>query len=146
MRTRTGQNRLCAVCNESFYVPGWNKTRKYCSRTCLMKGYQGVSRSPGTQFAKGQRPWNKGIVYTQLLWDKHPNFKGGSTRYAQMIQRIGIKPECERCGLEGEFGRKIQVHHRDHDRSNNTLDNLEVICSKCHAHEHKNWEARWLVS
>ena len=38
-----------------------------------------------TRFKKGQTPWNKGIAHTQILRDKHPNWKGG-------------KPSCEDCG------------------------------------------------
>ena len=50
---------------------------------------------------------------------------------------------CERCG------NKIDVsvrgtwagHHKDHNRLNNTKDNLEVLCKRCHQIEHECWTA-----
>lgn len=43
--------------------------------------------SPTTEFVKGQTPWNKGIVYEQILGEKHPQWKGG-------------KPDCVDCGVK----------------------------------------------
>lgn len=42
--------------------------------------------------------------------------------------------ECQRCG----YGKKeiLNVHHKDRDRKNNDLDNLELLCPNCHAEEH----------
>ncbi len=36
----------------------------------------------------------------------------------------------------------LQVHHKDRNRNNNKLDNLELICPNCHYEEHlleKSW-------
>jgi predicted HTH transcriptional regulator len=40
--------------------------------------------------------------------------------------------ECQRCGSNDE----IEVHHRDRNRSNNSPENLEVLCHECHMDEH----------
>jgi hypothetical protein len=50
---------------------------------------------------------------------------------------------CEKCG------NKIDVsvrgtwagHHIDHDCTNNTKDNLIVLCKRCHQIEHQCWQA-----
>lgn len=42
--------------------------------------------------------------------------------------------ECERC--EFNIPEILQVHHKDRDRNNNTLENLELICPNCHCKEH----------
>lgn len=42
---------------------------------------------------------------------------------------------CERCGWDKHIA-GIVVHHKDRDRENQSLDNLEVICACCHAIEH----------
>ena len=39
---------------------------------------------------------------------------------------------CTKCGRQGMF----EVHHVDHDRTNNELDNLTLLCSKCHISGH----------
>lgn len=47
---------------------------------------------------------------------------------------------CERCGYK-EF-RILQTHHKDRNRSNNDINNLELICPNCHFEEHyleKSW-------
>ena len=42
---------------------------------------------------------------------------------------------CERCGFDKEIA-SIVIHHKDRDRSNNHISNLEVLCANCHAIEH----------
>ena len=49
------------------------------------------------------------------------------------------KLPCERCGQpydETKRGGGIDVHHLDHDRTNNELSNLVILCRKCHMQEH----------
>ena len=45
---------------------------------------------------------------------------------------------CERCGKDligvGRYG--WAVHHKDHDRTNNDISNLELLCKRCHQLEH----------
>lgn len=47
---------------------------------------------------------------------------------------------CERCGYDKlEI---LHVHHKNRDRNNNDLSNLELICPNCHYEEHyleKSW-------
>lgn len=45
---------------------------------------------------------------------------------------------CERCNYDENIA-AIVVHHKDRDRSNNSLENLEVLCANCHAIEH--WDS-----
>ncbi len=42
---------------------------------------------------------------------------------------------CTRCGYN-EHKAAIVVHHKDRDRTNDSLLNLEVLCANCHAIEH----------
>lgn len=52
LNRRTGENRHCLTCNNSFYAPGWlikDGGGKYCSHYCY-----GESK-------KGCIPWNKGV-------------------------------------------------------------------------------------
>jgi hypothetical protein len=43
--------------------------------------------------------------------------------------------KCERCPCADTDA--MEIHHRDRDRTNNTEENLEVICANCHTIEHK---------
>ena len=42
------------------------------------------------------------------------------------------KEACERCGV----AERLEVHHRDHDRTNNDPANLETLCGPCHRRHH----------
>jgi len=47
---------------------------------------------------------------------------------------------CERCGYSKR--EILHVHHKDRNRNNNDLKNLELICPNCHYEEHyleKSW-------
>lgn len=48
-------------------------------------------------------------------------------------------PVCARCGFAHLLA--LEVHHKDRDRSNNNLDNLEIVCANCHTIEHKTHKA-----
>lgn len=42
---------------------------------------------------------------------------------------------CECCGLTDWLNEPIplELHHKDGDRNNNTLENFELLCPNCHA-------------
>lgn len=43
--------------------------------------------------------------------------------------------KCNRCGYS-RFTEALMVHHKDCDRSNNSLSNLEILCPTCHWEHH----------
>ena len=59
--------------------------------------------------------------------------KRGSKMALPLIQMRGHK--CENCGCSKWCDELIplQVHHIDGDRSNNSLENLKLLCPNCHA-------------
>lgn len=65
----------------------------------------------------------------------NPNYKDGSkTKYREYA--LLHKPNlCNRCGWDVSV-KVLEVHHIDRDRSNNELQNLEVLCRNCHGLEH----------
>lgn len=54
-----------------------------------------------------------------------------------------LNNSCERCGKTIEVSKRGSWagHHKDHDRSNNIKDNLEVLCKRCHQVHHECWTA-----
>jgi len=44
--------------------------------------------------------------------------------------------KCQRCGFD-EYPKILGVHHKDRNRNNNTISNLEILCPNCHSIEHK---------
>ena len=51
------------------------------------------------------------------------------------FSRFGRMAECEHCGYKA-FPGILVLHHKDRDRTNNTRENLAVLCPNCHAIEH----------
>lgn len=104
----------CVVCKK-LILSGANK--KTCSRSCANRNRAGIKY-------KLNRPKDK--VKAQR-----------SIKIRLLRNRGGV---CERC----DYNKKqiLQVHHKDRNRENNDLNNLELICPNCHAEEHyleKSW-------
>ena len=105
----------CLMCSMPILASRHSKT---CSRACANKYRTGIKYKLG-------RP----------LKDKVKNQRSLKIR---LIAQRGMK--CERCGYSKlEI---LHVHHRDRNRKNNDLGNLELICPNCHYEEHyleKSW-------
>lgn len=84
---------------------------------------------------------------------KHQHYLAKQKPKAQTVREIrwfdGKRQEalrlanfcCKACGIKGTSS-SLVVHHidgkgRGHKRSNNDLNNLTVLCRKCHAAEHR---------
>ncbi len=108
------KERPCAVCGKAILA---SLHRKTCSRTCSNTHRAGIKykvNSPHDQ-----------VKYQQGL-------------KIQLLRARG--KNCERCGYT-KF-EILQVHHKNRNRKDNSLDNLELICPNCHCEEHyskKSW-------
>ena len=77
--------------------------------------------------------WNR-ENYDYSAFTKNSYKKNGKTTAAPLIKLRGQK--CENCGLTEWMGQpiKLEVHHKNGDRSNNELDNLQLLCPNCHSY------------
>ena len=98
----------CTVCGKPILARANKKT---CSRSCANKHRIGIQY-------KINRPRDK--------------VKSQHALKVRLLRERG--KSCERCGYNRH--EILQVHHRDRNRNNNDLDNLELICPNCHAEEH----------
>lgn len=64
-----------------------------------------------------------------------PHYGNGKANYRDIAFRE-MPRQCSRCGYD-EYPQIIQVHHKDGDRNNNDIINLEPLCPNCHAIEHR---------
>lgn len=73
----------------------------------------------------------------------HPQWNGGESLFVNRLAPAYFRKVryCERCGLDlkGEPPGKRAVHHKDHNRKNNSEGNFELLCKRCHQVEHECW-------
>jgi len=70
-----------------------------------------------------------------------------STAQRKRLPRSGLKKLmnlnsvsycCRKCQISEWMGEKmiLQIHHIDHDKTNNKIENLEYLCPNCHSINH----------
>jgi hypothetical protein len=141
----------CEVCGTDFRTKPFfvkNGGGKYCSKTCHYEGIKrgrvvscftcGVEVYKTLKALKGsvsgkyfcgkscQTKWRN----TQFVGEKHVNWIHGRNAYRSVLTRNNVKEECTLCGVEDK--RILAVHHKDRNRTNNTLKNLAWLCHNCH--------------
>lgn len=67
------------------------------------------------------------------LRENNPYWKGGNSIYRKRLLEVSPELVCEVCGSD----RFVVVHHKDGDRENGSLDNLQKLCRSCHRLEHE---------
>lgn len=100
----------CPVCSKKFQTSiGSTDEKTTCSYSCS-----------NTFFRSGSN---------------NPNYKDGTRADYRTTALACKEPECERCGWNIEVS-ILEVHHIDRDRSNNSIENLELLCQNCHSLDH----------
>lgn len=90
---------------------------------CEICGIRPKSRT-GTKY-KGRRYWKRWCEACR------PDRRMGQSNYRQHLQMT-----CQRCGFEAVVRDQMDVHHRDGNHKNNSVENLESLCANCHRLEH----------
>lgn len=131
---------FCNTCGCSYTKTGRNQ--KHCSscRKTLQKraiaNWQNKHRTKNPGVGKGGNP---------NLEQSNPGFRHGKSVFARWAKEKlqSLEYCCERCGLTIDVTKRGSWagHHKDHNRLNNTKDNLEVLCKRCHQIEHACWMA-----
>ena len=78
----------------------------------------------------------------KLSGSKNPNWRGGKNEYEDFDETIKelVRKRSHRCCVvcgktEKENGRKLDVHHIDHNKKNSSYYNLVALCHPCHTKE-----------
>ena len=89
----------------------------------------------GNQGARGHKSSKYRKSAIELL--SNPNIANSKKRI-RLIEE-GLKDsKCECCGLTKWMGKPIplELHHKDFNHYNNSLDNLQILCANCHMQAH----------
>lgn len=133
----------CAQCDKEFFAPLKAKA-KYCSKEC--NGFGTRTRKEvscsrcGKKFERQKNKIKERNYCSRYCKERDqeaggplalPHYKDGSQHYRPRAFRVYGK-KCNLCGFD-EYERMLDVHHKDSDRSNGSIENLEVLCVWCHA-------------
>lgn len=141
----------CGICSKEFYVKpshqklGWGK---YCSNNCRTKSqfngkkvrcftcnteiYRSITkldRSKSKKYfcsKKCQTLWRNSIY----IEDRSSNWKCGKASYRKMMTRRDLLLKCRMCMVSDK--RVLVIHHKNHNRDDNSISNLICLCLNCH--------------
>lgn len=100
--------RPCVICGKMILSSLHKKT---CSRACSNKSRAGIRY--------GIRRPNDKVRNQEIIKNR-------------LIEIRGMR--CESCGYNKY--NILHIHHKDKNRSNNSFDNLELVCPNCHYEKH----------
>jgi hypothetical protein len=154
LRKRKLFSKLCKVCKKEFWIPKHVLLKSfYCSRKCCNSDTNSLKiKCSLCEKLVLKRPSEikaskSGLLFCSRkckddgqqidngfndLWPKHYNNEGKTTYRKRAFHKYGKKCMNIKCGYDEEI-RMLDVHHKDFSRSNNKIDNLEVLCVWCHA-------------
>lgn len=122
-------NATCKSCNTTFHIKQ-SRIKKsksgyfFCSRKCKDKaqsiyGPISIKEIMPSHFGNAKIP-----DYRKICFEHY-------------------EQKCNKCGFD-EIPQIIQVHHKDRNRNNNDISNLEPLCPNCHEKEHfLNSDGKW---
>lgn len=89
----------------------------------------------GNRGGKGRKSSPRRKSASELI--KNPNTNNAKKR--RRLIEDGLKEaKCEICGLSLWMGRPIplELHHKNFNHYDNSLENLQILCSNCHMQVH----------
>lgn len=117
-----------------------NQSKAYMARQlgCNPKTVDSVLKRMGIEYSgnKSGRGYHKNKGKTTLEEYLATSIDIQSNKVRIKLLEGGYKEHrCECCGLTTWLGQPIplELHHKDGNRHNNTLENFELLCPNCHA-------------
>ena len=95
----------------------------------------------GNQHRKGMPHFEGRTPIEEYL---NGNIRVEAHKLRKRLLEEGIKEEkCEKCGCTEWLGEKIplELHHKNMNHYDNSLENLQILCPNCHALIHKQKKA-----
>lgn len=146
-RSPSGLQSACKVCLHDYYLRNRLKKNQYRKQyyesnkekiSGYMKQYT-VSKADKISSKKREYYINNKKRLIEYQMDLYRFYKG-NTGYRRKLIKLGREAVCEKCGKESNWeDNKMHVHHIDKNNKNNQVNNLQILCAKCHENLHANW-------
>jgi 5-methylcytosine-specific restriction endonuclease McrA len=133
----------CRSCTPPYERTAEHRATMSQAQTGKRHSYRSASTRPEVA-AKIQDWWTpeRREARRQAMLAKNPDarYHGLSAREAKRIRdRVG---SCQECGATG----RLDIHHKDGDKQNQSPENLTVLCRSCHMQVHaERGETGWDV-
>lgn len=152
----------CDICKKVFRKKFSEATRMkhhYCSLNCLYKmrsdrtipseWREKISKALKGRIVSEETKRKLRESHPRLRGKDNPNWRGGRYQSEQgywIIRVDGKRIGEHRYIMEQFLGKKLEnnefVHHIDNDKSNNNIENLELLSQVEHNHKHKIFSKR----
>jgi len=138
---RKYKSKACSVCGTSYIPTG--QCSKYCP-TCKDGAAKQVQKIAVKRWALAKGYQNGcGSGSTTGTGSANHMFSHGQCTFRRWAKELkeSDKGYCAFCNkdLRSTTHYEWVGHHKDHNRMNNTKENLILLCKKCHQIEHKCW-------
>lgn len=138
----------CRLCGKVFQPKA--PCNLYCSSECAEKEARRKKRiSSFARWKLRAEAEGRGHVVgtgkggSALRFKDNPQYTNGMGQFSRLRREVKARRYCERCNKDLQDASNFGwcAHHRDHDRTNNVIENLELLCKRCHQIEHECWKA-----
>ena len=158
MNQKKGTTKICAACQNPFYVPAYRKrTAKFCCIFCqnhrqhekyvfeCSSCKKTVTTSPSRRNHKKKfcslecRESKRKTERERRLQQKAYSIVRRGTSQGRTFRKYFFsfkEKKCDICGYE-EYDFCLDLHHLDGNPQNNKIENIKVLCVICHRKVHK---------
>lgn len=122
-RSWTKQHNVkCSYCKKDFYKNSGRRAASKSGHFFCCRAHRDAALRIGESAIVAIQPF-------QYRGKKEPAFEYRDYAFNHKAMK------CNRCNFDSNL-KILVVHHKDRNRKNNTLENLEILCPNCHATEH----------
>lgn len=131
------KEKACIICGTLYQPTG--RCSKFCPICAKVQHKERQKEGQMRYREKLGKPTGVGKGGSNKKFTDHPSFLNGMGNFYALRKTMRETiTHCQRCGKDLTNASQYEwcVHHIDRDRSHNTLDNLEMLCKRCHQMEH----------
>lgn len=132
----------CLICKKLFeHISSRCNKVKYCSNKCRYIAHRNKGKTEykcnycHKKFNAALSTKRKYCSRACVNKSSKDIFKPVYSTVRKMMIRRNLLKSCQRCGFNEE-PKILGVHHKDRNRHNNEMSNLEILCPNCHSLEH----------